>query len=259
MDIKQQLISPNRKKRPQKHLKPTTLTIHSTGNPSSTARNEANWLENPSNTRAASFHYVVDDKECIQTIPNNEVAYHSGNSNGNNSSLSLEICESGNREKTIKNAVEVTVQILKKYGWNVSHLRQHKDWSGKDCPRILLHPESLWNNFVNEVEKRLNNSTPNKSNYTVNYCLEWQKFYNTSTKTKAPLTMDGKYGMKTENSLMSLLYYIKQGRQYKYCLEFQKWYNKTTQTSARLSEDGLWGKNTERAFDTIHTIIKVFK
>lgn len=40
-----------------------------------------------------------------------------------------------------------------------------------------------------------------KPKYTVQYCLEFQKWYNTTTKTRAPLVEDGIYGPATEKAL----------------------------------------------------------
>jgi N-acetylmuramoyl-L-alanine amidase len=69
-------------RRPGQVMTPQYITIHSTGNPSSTARNERGWLTNPSNTRTASWHICVDEKEAVEAIPLNEVAWHAGDGNG---------------------------------------------------------------------------------------------------------------------------------------------------------------------------------
>ena len=149
-------IPKSKNRRPGTALKPQFLTIHSTGNPSSTAKNERAWLTNPSNDRTASWHIVVDQNEAIEAIPLTEVAYHAGTAAGNSKSISIEICESGNREKTLVHAAEVTASTLKKYGWGVDKLRRHFDWSGKICPRILsANNWAGWNQFKKEVEKKL--------------------------------------------------------------------------------------------------------
>lgn len=125
-------------RRPGTALTPQYLTIHGTANPNSTAANERGWLTNPDNKRNASFHLVVDEKEVVECIPLNEQAWHAGTSAGNNSSIGLEICESGNRTTTLKNAVAVACKILREKNLKADRLRNHKDWSGKNCPRILL-------------------------------------------------------------------------------------------------------------------------
>jgi N-acetylmuramoyl-L-alanine amidase len=134
------------------------LTLHSTANPNSTAKNERAWLTNPTNTRIASWHLVVDETEAIEAIPLNEVAWHAGDSNGtgNRGSIGIEICESGNREKTLANAVQLVADMLKERKWGVDKLRRHFDWSGKICPRIMsANGWAEWAKFKAEVEQKL--------------------------------------------------------------------------------------------------------
>lgn len=144
--------------RPGTKMTPTTITIHSTGNPKSTAKNERGWLTNPANDRIASWHICVDEKEAVEAIPLNEVAWHAGDGNGqgNRASIGIEICESGDREKTLANAVRLVVKLLKERGWGVDRLRRHYDWSGKVCPRILMANDWRgWKDFIKTVEKEL--------------------------------------------------------------------------------------------------------
>lgn len=156
MNYKYKHIPISKGKRPGIKIMPEYLTIHSTANPKSTAENERNWLVNPSNTRTASWHIVVDEKEIIEAIPLNELAYHAGSKDGNYKSISIEICESGNRQKTLENAVGITAQILKERKWGIERLRRHFDWSGKNCPRILSNNNwEGWEKFKKDVDARL--------------------------------------------------------------------------------------------------------
>lgn len=153
-------VPKSEKRRPGRPFTPQYLTIHSTGNLNSTAKNERGWLENPSNDRTASWHIVVDQNEAIEAIPLNEVAFHAGTASGNSTSIGMEICESGNREKTLANAAEVAAEILKKKGWGIDRLRRHYDWSGKVCPRILsANNWAGWIQFKKEVAKRMGQAT----------------------------------------------------------------------------------------------------
>lgn len=140
-------------------MQPEYVTIHSTGNTESTARNERDWLTNPNNTRTASWHIVVDEKEAIEAIPLDEVAWHAGDGaygTGNRKSIGIEICESGDRSKTLMNAVEVTAKILKQLGLGVDSLRRHYDWSKKLCPRIMASNNwDGWNGFKIMVQRKL--------------------------------------------------------------------------------------------------------
>lgn len=138
-------------RRPALLMVATTLTIHNTGNPKSTARNERGNLTNPSNKRQASFHLVVDEHEAIECLPLNENAWHAGDGSGvksgNRTSIGMELCESGNYAKTLSNAVELAAKLLKQYGWGVDRLRRHYDWSGKICPR-LMYDEGKWTGWM---------------------------------------------------------------------------------------------------------------
>ena len=101
-------------RRPGLPMSPQYITIHSTGNPKSTAMNERAWLTNPNNNVTASWHICVDEKEAVEAIPLNEVAWHAGDGGsgtGNRRSISIEICESGDRAKTLENAIKLTANL----------------------------------------------------------------------------------------------------------------------------------------------------
>jgi N-acetylmuramoyl-L-alanine amidase len=149
-------------RRPGLPLAPEYITVHSTGNPGSTARNEWAWLTNPANKRTASWHICVDDKEAIEAIPLSEVAWHAGDGAsgpGNRKSIAVEICESGDRAKTLENAAELTARLLRERNWGTERLRRHWDWSGKACPRIFVADNwAGWENFKRDVQKHLESS-----------------------------------------------------------------------------------------------------
>ena len=145
-------------RRPGLYLAPEYITIHSTGNPSSTARNERAWLTNPVNNRTASWHTCVDEKEAIEAIPLNETAWHAGDGAGpgNRKSMAIEICESGDREKTLAHAAALVAGLLQARDWDVGRLRRHFDWSGKACPRIFMDNNwAGWETFKGSVQTKL--------------------------------------------------------------------------------------------------------
>lgn len=146
----------SQQKRPNIKMTPEYLTIHSTANLNSSARNERNWLTNPSNKNQASFHLVIDEKEAIECIPLNEVAWHAGDGRGkgNMASIGIEICESGDREKTLQNAIELVAKLLHERKWGIDRVKQHYDWSGKNCPRIL-RDTGRWPEFLNRIKAEL--------------------------------------------------------------------------------------------------------
>jgi len=148
-------------RRPGLPMTPTTITIHNTGNPSSSARNERAWLVSTANDRTASYHIVVDDREAIECIPLTENAWHAGDgsgpTSGNRTSISIEICESGNYAQTLRNAAQLVAKMLKERGWGIDRLRRHYDWSGKICPRLMYDGGKWtgWTEFKNMVSAEL--------------------------------------------------------------------------------------------------------
>ncbi|GIP14408.1 hypothetical protein J40TS1_00500 [Paenibacillus montaniterrae] len=152
-------------RRPGLALSAATITIHNTGNPTSTAAGERGWLTNPVNDRTASYHIVVDAKEAIEVLPLNEVAWHAGDGSGaksgNRTSIGIEICERdvdlGGYAQTLTNAVDLVAKMLHERGWGVDRLRRHYDWNGKNCPRLMNIDNKWtgWHQFKDRVNLRL--------------------------------------------------------------------------------------------------------
>ena len=125
------------------------IVIHNTANEESTARNERDYLTNPNNTSSTSFNIVVDDREIIEAIPVNEIAFHAGDGEGNQKGIGIELCESGDFEKTKANAAKLVAYLMKSYNISLSEVRTHHDFSGKDCPREML---GNWEDFLESVK-----------------------------------------------------------------------------------------------------------
>lgn len=156
MEMRQQLINHNR---PGARITPTSVTMHNTGNPNSTAQNNRDYFSNHPNAKVSS-HWVVDDKEAIQCIPESEMSWHAG-PEANRQSISIEVCEftdPARHEKAYRNAVELAADILRRYKWGTDRLTTHKRWTGKECPRHIL---PIWDKFIADVQAVL---TPPKDN-----------------------------------------------------------------------------------------------
>ena len=137
---------------------PERIVVHNTANDAS-ARNEIAYMI--SNNQEVSFHYAVDDKEVVQGIPENRNAWHSGdgeNGVGNRQGIAIEICYSksgGDRfAQAEKNAVELIVDIIKRYGWGIDKVTKHQDYSGKYCPHRTL--DNGWDRFIKMIEAKMN-------------------------------------------------------------------------------------------------------
>ncbi len=140
-------------------MSPIGICIHNTANDASAA-SEIKYMV--SNSASTSFHFAVDDVEAIQGLPLDRNAWHAGDGGsgtGNRKYISIEICYSksgGKRfEAAMKNAAKLTADLLKKYGWDISHVKKHQDFSGKYCPHRILSDYG-WNYFLNLVKEESN-------------------------------------------------------------------------------------------------------
>lgn len=145
-------IPKSKEKRLGTKMAPTSITIHNTANPTSTAKNERAWLTNPLNTATASWHIAIDQENAVEAIPLDEAAYHAGNAEGNRTSIGIEVCESGDQAVVWRNAVSLVAKMLFERGWGVDKVRTHQSWSGKNCPRLIL---PRWNEFISDIQKEL--------------------------------------------------------------------------------------------------------
>ncbi|WIV10556.1 N-acetylmuramoyl-L-alanine amidase [Proteiniborus sp. MB09-C3] len=154
-EIKKQHLQKGHMKRIEKALDFQYITVHNTANPTSTAKNERDWLDNPQNNNTTGWHIAIDEIEAIEAIPITEIAYHAGdgkNGTGNTKSIGIEICESGNYAKTEQNAIELITSILIDKGWSTDRVKPHKHWSGKQCPRIIL---PYWDDFIKRIDEEV--------------------------------------------------------------------------------------------------------
>lgn len=156
-ELKQNFLSLNHRVRPSGKFSKISITIHSTGNTGSTAQNERDWLDNPANTRTAAWHYVVGAGIVIQAIPDIEKAWHCGEESGNRFSLGVEIVETGDRHAVLETAAEFVADKLTEYNWTLKDIKKHYDWTGKNCPRILIDKAYIkdgmdWAYFIGRVE-----------------------------------------------------------------------------------------------------------
>lgn len=116
--ISEQLISYNRS---HQTLSPIGFVIHATDTPNATAQNEHDYFN--SGNRQASAHYFTDWVSIIRTIPENEVAWHAGNT-ANHKYLSVEMCEPSNDSSKFQEVWNRTVWLVAdacvRYGWNTN-------------------------------------------------------------------------------------------------------------------------------------------
>lgn len=157
-------------------MTPTRIVVHNTANDAS-ARSEIAYMTN--NDYETSFHYAVDDKEIVQGIEENRNGWHAsdGNGKGNREGIAIEICYSksgGDRFiKAEQNAVDLIVDILKRYGWGIDRVTKHQDYGNhKYCPHRTL--DMGWDRFLNMIKAKLEDK-PVSNEVNVYYRVKTQK------------------------------------------------------------------------------------
>lgn len=174
------LLLTNPDARPRRAITPKGVVLHWVANPGTTARNNRDYFQNgvsAAKQNWASAHYVIDDKEIIRCIPENEMAYHVGATSYNKTALQrfatsypndcligIELCHAdwdGHFGKsTWSQAVELTADILRRYKLPVSAIVRHYDITGKECPRLMVRDPAVFAAFKTDVERKLHPPTP---------------------------------------------------------------------------------------------------
>ena len=134
------------------------IVIHYVG---ATGGAEANCRYFLSNYRGASAHYFVGHSgEIFQCVEDKDIAWHCGASSykhsycRNTNSIGIELCckkkSDGTwyfEEATVKAAIELTRELMKKYNIPIDNVIRHYDVTGKMCPEPYVRDVAAWNTF----------------------------------------------------------------------------------------------------------------
>lgn len=149
------------------------IVIHNAATPNGTAKALNRALHNSKEYK--SWHFSVDDKDIIQSLPLNRNAFATGDGAyglGNRTGIHIEIAKDNDTDseeewkKARDNGARLAAELLYKYGWNIDHLKKHQDYkmtSGnyKYCPHKIL--DEGWDDFKSLVSQYLDElSNPKK-------------------------------------------------------------------------------------------------
>lgn len=115
-----------------------------------------------------SWHFSVDDKDIIQSLPLNRNAFATGDGAyglGNRTGIHIEIAkdnDNDSKEEWLKardNGARLAAELLYKYVWDIGHLKKHQDYKMTDgtykyCPHKIL--DEGWDDFKLLVSLYLN-------------------------------------------------------------------------------------------------------
>ena len=154
-------IVPGGKCIPNIKIQPTSITVHMTGNPNTSAQANHNYMKNinKSGKTIASWHFTVDDAKIIQAQSTNYKTFHAGNAKGNSSSIGIEICMFDDVErqlKAYKNAIALIKVLMEFHNFKQEQVVRHYDWSRKHCPAWLIEGKFgyTWEWFKQEIVKK---------------------------------------------------------------------------------------------------------
>jgi N-acetylmuramoyl-L-alanine amidase CwlA len=157
LNIIQDFIPAGNSNRPGTRMTPTRITIHNTDNTSRGADAAAHTRYQKgadARRRKVSWHFTVDDNAVFQSLPTNEHGMHAGTRDGNRTSIGIEICmHTGmNVPAAYERAALLAAVMAFQLGITVpSGIKQHHDWSGKHCPRVLRDQPRGWRDFVDKI------------------------------------------------------------------------------------------------------------
>ncbi len=157
------------------------ITIHTTGNtaPTATAKMHADYQYNGSGGREASWHYTVDQLEIWQSFEDHQACWHAsdGNGSGNMASIGIEICNNSKEGfvQACDNAAWLVAQLLHKHNLPIDRVKQHFDWSGKNCPyELRMGSWGIdWKGFMAKVQGYMANEKVDTP--SVPTVPEWQQ------------------------------------------------------------------------------------
>ena len=143
------------------------ITVHQTDNTTigANADKHHKYLAGGSDGRDTSWHWSVDELQAIQSFRDNRVTWHAPG--GNETSIGIEMCVDddgpggitfmgeANYKKTLDNGAKLVAVKLVEHGLTPADVRQHFDWSKKDCPKYIRAAKYgiTWGDFMTMVRK----------------------------------------------------------------------------------------------------------
>ena len=160
LNLKVDFIPAGASNRSGRPLTPTFITVHNTANAArgADALMHARYLKGAdARQRQVAWHFSVDDRQCVQSLPLHERGLHAGTGLGNASSLGIEICENAGLDQDAANgrAALLVAALLRRLGLGIAQVVPHKHWSGKQCPHLLLDAAGTLKGFLRRVQTEL--------------------------------------------------------------------------------------------------------
>ena len=142
------------------------VVLHYTGNNGDTAKNNAIYFARES--PGVSAHYFTDEYDTVwRSVEDRDTAWHCGAKSyrhphcRNANSVGVEMCSRKDgtgrfyiKERTVANAVRITVYLMKKHNIPPENILRHFDVTGKICPEPFVSDVALWEAFLRKLPPR---------------------------------------------------------------------------------------------------------
>lgn len=174
MNIRKDLLTVNKFSRPCRDLLSVKkIVLHWVANPGTTAKQNRNFFEMRKNGQYGygSAHYICDDTEIIQCIPNDEIAYHVGSkqytdyglkisSYPNARTIGIEFCHPDETGKplyaTYKHIIELCKHLCNLFKLDpMKDITTHNAITGKDCPKYYVDVPTELFRLKDDVRRRM--------------------------------------------------------------------------------------------------------
>lgn len=154
------------------------LVWHYTASPGASANNIARYFNGTciASKRYASAHDTIDEKEVVNMIPYNLIAYHAHDrsrqyldknrygTNANFTTLGIELCvdEAGLlHPDTYKRAVQHGAKLCKMFNLDpLEHNHRHYDVTEKNCPAFWVSNPAGFNKFKQDIKTAMEDKEP---------------------------------------------------------------------------------------------------
>lgn len=161
------------------------IVIHYTANNGDTAQGNGNYFSQPN--RNASAHYFVDENTIVQSVKEENTAWHCGAKSykhdkcRNDNSIGVEMCSEKNsngyyiNEATQNKAAKLVISLMKKYNIPLENVLRHYDVTGKLCPEPFIKNQVQWLDFKQKLIKQKEVQKEMIYNYIDDNMPEWAK------------------------------------------------------------------------------------
>ena len=144
------------------------IVVHYTANNGDRAQGNGNYFSQAN--RNASAHYFVDENEIVQSVKDNDTAWHCGAKSykhpkcRNDNSIGVEMCSEKDdkgqyyiNEQTQNTAIKLIKVLMKKYNIPIENVIRHYDVTGKICPEPFVRNQMQWLEFKQKLIEIKNN------------------------------------------------------------------------------------------------------